>query len=470
VALRRKLALTFVILLGLVALQGATSVVLLTQLVEGSAQLVRPALGRVDTLAHLEADVLRLHALEHARAVDLDAGAPGETAQLETDIESRLKSYASQDLDGERARRVAAIQSGYSALATARAVDRAAGLLALDDGLHQLRHLEYDVTEALRDSMVSAAHWARWPLALTVVLVALAGLGLGWSVSHAINRSLVLLSAGARRIAIERFDVPIPIPHEPEFAELAATLNGVMLELTHGRAERARLESQRLELMRGRLAQVVRAQEEERARLSRELHDEAGQALTALNYGLDLVQRSALDAATRGEVQRLMELCATTTRRLAALARDLRPSVLDDFGLLPAVRSLVREFADRYGVATELHVHGDVPRLASEAETAVYRVVQEALTNVARHARASRVDVTLETRGSELHVRVQDNGRGFDPRAGPPGIGLAGIQERVQLLEGEFAITSRLDDGTVVAVSVPVPVPVAQSLEDLVTA
>jgi signal transduction histidine kinase len=395
--LRRKVALASVALLVVVGVQGATASVLLTQAVEGVAQLVRPALGRVDTLAHLEADVLRLHALQHSAA-----GADEEIAQLRVDIARRLDNYASQDIDIQRAGMIASIRSRYATLSTLPVADSEAAFLALDDELHQLRHVEYAVSEALRDRMVSAALWARWPLGLAAVIVAVAELALLWSIS------------------------------------------------------RARLEAQRASLMRERVAHIVQAQEAERARVARELHDEAGQAVTALNYGLEHLRRIAPDARVRIEVERLIELGGETTRQVAALARDLRPAVLDDLGLMPALRSLVRDFSNRYDVSVELEAPNNVPRLGAEAETAVYRVVQEALTNVARHARAHHAHVRVDTYGDHLRVEVHDDGRGFDANAARTGLGLAGIQERVQLLSGVFDVMSSTGQGTQVAMSIPV--------------
>lgn len=485
--LRQKLGITFAALLVLVGVQAGMAVFLLDRVVGDSALLVEPALSRVDNLAHLEAELLRLRTIEHSFMVEanpaLRRAAAREMDELRVEIQRRVQAYGSLELDEARGEGLAHVAQEYEAYLASldrviRAVERgdtieAVGeylrfqpqFQALDDHVHALRHEEYRATEAMRDQMVQGAAWARWPLGVIVVLVAVAELGLGWYLSRSIARSLEVLQEGARRIAREEFEQPVPMPSERELAALAETLNAVMVTLAANKAERERLEEERVRLLRERLSQVVRAQEEERARVSRELHDQAGQALTALQYGLSRVQRLAGPEAKK-ELDRLVALAAEAGRQVAALARDLRPAVLDDLGLVPALRSYIREFSERIGIEISFSQSGAVPRMSSHAETTVFRVVQEALTNVAKHARAQHAWVRLSVEDGQLHVEVQDDGRGFDvkglDRAGHkqkglgPGLGLAGIQERVQLLGGMFIIHSEEGKGTRLLVSFPV--------------
>ncbi|MDE3077652.1 MAG: sensor histidine kinase, partial [Chloroflexota bacterium] len=287
---------------------------------------------------------------------------------------------------------------------------------------------------------------------------------LAWRVSRAMSRSLEVLEGGAERIARQQFDRPIPPPPEPELASLALTLNDDMRTLAAHNREAARMDEERIKAARERLNQVVRAQERERARVSRELHDQASQALTALNYGLTRVRKLLRDDSAAAEIDRLLSLSADTGRQIGALARDLRPGALDDLGLVPALRSYARDFSDRIGVPVAVSVRGPIPRLSGEAETVVFRVIQEALTNVAKHAQAQHVTVDVRLQDSCLKVDVADDGQGFDAEAvlsestgSVQALGLTGIRERVQLVEGDFRISSRPGQGTRLSVRVPAP-------------
>jgi two-component system sensor histidine kinase UhpB len=484
--LKRKLVLVFDVVLLLAALQAGAAILLLSRVVEQSNQLVSPALDRVDALAHAEADTLRLRTLE-LTFISVDdpayrARVGGEMQELRLSIQRHIDQYAAQPVDQNRAAARADVARQYAAyLETEANVEhllasdgRDAALAAylgsqpayetLDARMHALRHMEYAATLVLHDDMVAIANRWRWVLVAVVVVVAVVDNGLGWYLSRGLARSLGLLREGAARIAREQFDRPIAAPPEPELAELAGVLNGTMGTLADSRAERERLALERQRLARERLADVVRAQEDERRRIARELHDQAAQALTGLRYRLAHLKRLSDDRAVQDEVDRLVEVSAEAGRQIAALARDLRPSVLDDLGLVPALRSYVREVAERTGLEVELSTHGAVPRLSSDAETAIFRVVQEALTNVAKHAQAEHAWVELTPEAEELLVEVRDDGRGFadpTPRPSidgttPSGLGLTGIRERIQLLEGAVQITSAPGEGTRILARVPI--------------
>jgi signal transduction histidine kinase len=474
VTLRGKLAVALGVVLALVALQAGLTVLVLTQVVERSALLVRPALTRVDLLAHAEADILRHRTLAytHASASDeaLRRQAAVEMGALEAEVQRRLEQYGAHELDEGRTAALSAVRArhgeylaSHALMASAVAAgDQPAALgeylrsqgrfQQLDDEIHALRHQEYAATEALRDDIVRAAIFARWPLGGLVLLVALLEVGLVWHLSRGVSRSLAVLQAGAARVGREQFDQPVPVPAEQELGDLAGGLNRAMAALAASRAERARLEAERRRLVRERLRQVVRAQEEERARISRELHDQAAQALTALHYGLAHLRRLVKDPACAEEIERLTALTTDTGRQITGLARDLRPSVLDDLGLLPALRSYAQEISSRVGIPVDVAVRGAVPRLSADAETAVFRIVQEALTNVAKHARAQHAWVDLVADDGHLSLTVRDDGRGFDAdghRTAPGrGLGLAGIRERAHLLHGRVRIDAASGQGT----------------------
>jgi signal transduction histidine kinase len=211
------------------------------------------------------------------------------------------------------------------------------------------------------------------------------------------------------------------------------------------------------------LAHVIEAQEAERARVARDLHDQIGQALTSVLLGLKLVTDSLsreppdiLDSRARADEVRT--LVGDALKDVRELAYELRPTVLDDIGLVPAIRRLTNDLTARYGVAVDIEFGGlsDEHRFATEVETVVYRIVQEALTNVARHAHASRASVSFVLTGDCLRARVVDDGAGFNVLPGPPrSLGLAGMTERAGLVGGTVNITSSLDAGTTVVLEVP---------------
>jgi two-component system, NarL family, sensor histidine kinase UhpB len=210
-------------------------------------------------------------------------------------------------------------------------------------------------------------------------------------------------------------------------------------------------------------ASVIRAQEDERARIARELHDQIGQSLTLLLVRLKIIEAQPNAAAVRDELSDLRAAVADTIDQVRRLALALRPPALDQLGLIPALRTLARDFADQ----TRIAVAADLPEgpLAMEVEraTALYRVVQESLTNVAKHADARNVTITLRVFGSMLLLDVHDDGHGFDVavarmqerRKEGPGLGLFGMEERVRLLGGTYGITSAPDSGTTIHVIIP---------------
>ncbi len=205
------------------------------------------------------------------------------------------------------------------------------------------------------------------------------------------------------------------------------------------------------------------AQEDERKRVSRDLHDTVGQTHAALSMAL----RAAAAAVPAGgeAADRLAYaagLAETMGRELHEAAVRLRPTALDDIGLGPAVAELVAQWSARAGVAAEFQTTGlDGDRLPAGVETALYRVVQEALTNVARHARARAVSVTVGRTGGEARAVVEDDGDGFDPDAGTTRLGLAGMRERVELVGGALEVESAAGAGTTVIARVPLAGPPA---------
>jgi signal transduction histidine kinase len=202
---------------------------------------------------------------------------------------------------------------------------------------------------------------------------------------------------------------------------------------------------------------LIAAQEDERQRLARELHDEMGQAMTALKLGLLALSRADANAS-RTQVAQCLEIVNDTMSRAREMALALRPSLLDDLGLESAIRWHADRLAPGAGFAVRVVAHGQPAALSAERKTACFRVAQEALTNAAKHAGATRVDIELTQTDEAFRLTIKDDGRGFDLSEGARqptghGMGLLGMRERVRLLGGEFRITSSPGAGTQVAVS-----------------
>ncbi len=209
---------------------------------------------------------------------------------------------------------------------------------------------------------------------------------------------------------------------------------------------------------------VLKVQEQERSRISRDLHDEVGQALTAINMNLAILRNTFASSPVETErrLRDSQDLIERTMETIHDFSRELRPAMLDDLGLLPALRNYVTSFTERTGIAVQLHAtqSENIEQLDSERKTVVYRIVQEGLNNVAKHADAKRVEIVIA--GSHYDVRLQlgDDGQGFSPgstspASAPKQLGLLGLAERVRLVGGEFALTSMPDHGTILRATIP---------------
>jgi two-component system, NarL family, sensor histidine kinase UhpB len=208
-----------------------------------------------------------------------------------------------------------------------------------------------------------------------------------------------------------------------------------------------RLESERLEA--GRAA--IQAQEQERRRIAQDLHDEVNQALTAVSLRLQAsIERAPADL--RRELAETKRLSTQAMEELLTLARKLRPAVLDDHGLLPALHSQVGDFADQTGIRARFSSRGTPPQLTPEQQLVIYRVTQESLSNIAQHAEAKTVDVELSFIGRTV-LRIKDDGRGFKTmRRG--GLGLSGMRERALLVGGRLTVWSDPGRGTRVELTI----------------
>jgi signal transduction histidine kinase len=262
----------------------------------------------------------------------------------------------------------------------------------------------------------------------------------------------------ARRHAAFRSDLFRLLWRSVLLGILVAVLAVIRLRVLERRSDEQRSIAQVAERQLRQLSQqLVATQEEERKKLSRELHDHVGQMLTALRMELGRVDRlrSSTDTRLADAVAASRQLVDDMVRTVRDLALGLRPSMLDDFGLQAALEWHVRDFSRRYGLPAQLDVDGDLDNLPDAHRTCVYRVVQEALTNCIRHAAPNRIDVRVRGNAGALEVVIADDGVGFDPESRPSGLGLRGIEERVRELEGTMTLRTAAGAGTTLTIRLP---------------
>jgi signal transduction histidine kinase len=286
------------------------------------------------------------------------------------------------------------------------------------------------------------------------------------------------LSATARQIAQGERTDGISTPWGGEIGELARSLETMRVRLAEWAASLEEQVKKRTEELEQRnrdlgtlyeslrrqeaqrqhlLARVLTAQEDERRRVSRELHDSIGQAFWALAVNLERLQsKPGCPEDLRAELENLRELTTDSLADLRRLTIALRPAALDDLGLVPAIRRYAELYLPEANVEFDIVEHGLEQRLDPFIETVVYRVVQEAINNVARHSQARKARIELRATDDTVIATVEDDGRGFDVSAGEPGVGLQGMEERASLAGGNLTVKSASGRGTIVILEVPV--------------
>ncbi|RMF90877.1 MAG: HAMP domain-containing protein [Nitrospinota bacterium] len=321
----------------------------------------------------------------------------------------------------------------------------------------------------------------RQRLFLIGTLTVLLSLLFAWGVARSVTRPLGVLTQAAQRIAQGNLDEPIPALGEDEIGRLAYTFDQMRLALQDSLAtiaegkrdlekrvqertqelERLYRELQSKEEIRGELLKkVITAQEEERKRIARELHDETSQALATLLVSLETGVATAPDRL-KEHLYRMKEMVDRTLDSVHRLIFDLRPSLLDDLGLSSALRWSAERHLESLGIDLSFTVTGVERRLPPEVETTLFRIGQEAISNIARHADAESVRVVIAFNEKSVCLQIEDDGKGFEPEQvvqagqGGQGLGILGMQERAALLEGNLVIQSAPGRGTRVHVEVP---------------
>ncbi|HBY97998.1 MAG TPA: ATPase [Chloroflexi bacterium] len=288
---------------------------------------------------------------------------------------------------------------------------------------------------------------------LTTLVVALAGIASAMGLTWLLTRPILDLVTTTRRVGAGDLTVRAPHWADDEIGALADAFNQMVADLdaSHEAVTEKELARSRL------LERLIAAQEEERKRIARELHDGVGQALTSLMLGMKVAGQADNLSGVRTKMDDLRQMLSESLEQVRMLSRQLRPSVLDDLGLVAALERYAAECARLYpGLTVDLHC--DLPaRLCPTTETALYRIIQEAITNAARHGVAHTVSVLLTGRDGQVRAIIEDDGCGFDPgtarRAGQS-VGIHGMAERAELLGGRLDIESS-SEGTAVYVEVP---------------
>ncbi len=299
-------------------------------------------------------------------------------------------------------------------------------------------------------------------LALVAVVV-VAGVTLSIVVNFFILRAALhpvsILRMTVDQVARGQPGVRAAVDHipDPDLARLALAVNNMLNRLDAD----ARLNEENRRQLRALSVQVIGAQEEERKRIARELHDETSQALATLDLNLERIQAALKDAAACERVAASRQLLQQTMDGLRKLVYDLRPTMLDDLGLLPAIRWYARARLASEGVQVHIEPAEFNERFAPALETALFRIAQEGINNIAKHSGARNARIRLECANGQVVLSVQDDGRGFDvdQTTRPDGqlghLGLFGIQERVLALGGTASVDSAIGYGTRLVVTVP---------------
>ncbi len=289
-------------------------------------------------------------------------------------------------------------------------------------------------------------------IGLALPLLAI-GLLFGWGAARSLTRPLAALTSAAERLTAGDLATPMPEVEADEVGRLGVALEGMRVALKESQEKLEKRVAERTAEVRHLLGKVITAQEHERRRVARELHDETSQGLAALL--LKLRSRPGLGDETA--------LALGTLDAVHRLIADLRPSVLDDLGLTSAIAWCADRHLRSNGLAVRCEFSGLDRRLPPEHETAVFRVVQEAISNIARHARAEAVLIQGSIRDHQLSIEVEDDGEGFDdgafstPDRAGRGWGLLGMRERVEMLGGRLDIHSAPGKGTHLELNVPLP-------------
>ncbi len=267
----------------------------------------------------------------------------------------------------------------------------------------------------------------------------------------------------AKKANVPSFEMRVRARNGREFPVTASSTmlpdmsEGAFVVILRDMTEQYRVERERMQLMMTNY--VIQAQEEERKRISRDLHDGVGQALYSILVGLRVLNQYEFNDELKEHLLDIQHLTARALEEVKSMAVELRPSALDDLGLVPAIRSYIKRYEQTFGIESKLEATGTRRRYSSAVETALYRICQEAMINAAKYADTDQLFVRFSDLGDVIELSIIDHGRGFDPeqvRSQGTGLGLYGMRERASLLGGEVMIQSSPGEGTTITVRIPI--------------
>lgn len=290
-------------------------------------------------------------------------------------------------------------------------------------------------------------------LAITVVMIAV-GFAAAIFLTWVLTRPLLSLVAATQAVARGDLSQRVPRWANDEIGALSTAFNRMIDALQQAEQE----QRERAQLRERYVSGVILAQESERQRIARELHDSTSQSLTSLLVGLQNLKVAVADPKCDQPIDELRQIVGGTLDDVRTLSWRLRPSALDDLGLVSALQHYIEDYQARYGIHVDFLVRNVDGRLPAEMETSIYRIVQEGLTNIARYARADYASIVLSRREGEIRLIIEDNGIGFDPQrvwAENKSLGLQGIRERAGLFGGSLTIESQPGVGTSLFVEIP---------------
>jgi signal transduction histidine kinase len=301
-------------------------------------------------------------------------------------------------------------------------------------------------------SMRAALSTLTAQLLLTIILVSATGILVAVFLTWILTRPILALVNATQSVARGDFTPRVPHWADDEIGDLADTFNAMTEQLAHTDALRREREVLRRQL----LEKVIATQEDERRRIARELHDSTSQNLTSLIVGLRMMETNCAQCAAQSKAADLRQLASKTLDEVHDLSMRLRPRVLDDLGLAAALERLTSEWQARYKIPVDVIIQLS-ERLPGEVETTIYRIVQEALTNIARHAQAKSVSILVERHSDVVRTIVEDDGIGFDVNTnhGERHLGLLGMRERAELLNGTLVVESTPEHGTSIYIEIP---------------
>jgi len=266
----------------------------------------------------------------------------------------------------------------------------------------------------------------------------------------------------ARQPRLSSFEIRLRTKSGEEFPVIASSTRlpdeamGALALILRDMTEQQRMERERFRRMMS--SRMIQAQEDERRRISRELHDSIGQTLYSILVGLRVVNGLEMEESMRKLLADMDQLASSALDEVKHMAVELRPSTLDDLGLVPAIRSFVKRFEQTFGIISTFQAVGGRRRFRPEVETALYRICQEAMTNAAKYAHTDTIAVSLLDTGETVELCIKDEGCGFNPdnlEVQGTGLGLYGMKERTHLIGGVLQIRSKPGEGTEVHVVVP---------------